>query len=120
MAHEHKFERRDGVLICDCGESAIPYWRGRGDWDRWNGHKGIILKMLARRGTVSMSTIKVYIDSANPSTHISALRKDGFVITCTREGNESFYTMEGFTGTDNTTAAHCPNCGYALATKAND
>lgn len=117
MTHQHEFKRDHwGKLVCYCGNVADPYYRDSNDYKRWKGHKGIIFRMLsdAQGKAVPMTAIKERIDSANPSTHVSGLRKDGYIITCTREGNESFYTLEGFTGIDNTAGLKCPQCGYHM------
>ena len=99
--------------------SDTPYYRTAEDYARWGSHRETILMMLFdQAGTrLPMASIKRRIDSANPSTHISALRKEGYLIECTREGMETFYTLKGYTGEDNTNGVVCPNCGHSLPVK---
>jgi len=84
------------------------------DLSRWKGQKAAILSSLKEGRPVSHSFLGFVTGNAKQiASRISELRKAGWLIECTRDGNQTFYQITGYTGEDNTRLSHeCPNCHH--------
>ena len=92
------------------------------DLKRWKGIKLAFLKELTGYPgpvggywAVSRTALeRAAGGSINPATRISELRKDGWIIKCTRYRKpeaETYYQLRGYTGEDNTRhRRHCATC----------